>query len=364
MKKLVAWALGAIIALGAAAFAALYFIPAVQDHVIAGMIASEIGPPRMELVGDDALRVAICGSGSPMPDPDRASACNLVMAGGRIFVVDVGPGSWARVARWRLPVERVGAVFLTHFHSDHLGDLGEANLQSWVAARPEPLVVYGGPGVERVVAGFNDAYAMDRSHRIAHHGADYLPERLGVMEARAIAGADGAPLPLGSSVVVFEADGITVTAFPVEHGPVTPAYGYRFDYKGRSVVFSGDTHRTDELVRMSKGADLLVHEAMLKDVVGWMRAAAEAKGQTRIEHIFHDIPDYHASPRDAALTAQAAGVRHLVLSHLIPPIPHWLGKRLFLRDTGVEGVETHLAWDGMLIELPAGGDEVRFGAVR
>ncbi|MCC6918855.1 MAG: MBL fold metallo-hydrolase [Alphaproteobacteria bacterium] len=358
--RMLRWAIFAVVGIAGAGLAALYFIPAVQDRVIAGIIDDAFSRQRDDLVGEDALRVAICGSGSPMSNLERSPACHLVFAAGKIFVVDAGPGSWMHVTRWQVPQDRVAAVLLTHFHSDHIGDLGEVNLQTWVAQRPQRLAVYGGPGIDRVVAGFNEAYAMDRSHRMAHHGPEFLRPDLGEMEAHLIAAPDGTPLRGDEDAVVYDDGALKITAFAVHHDPVVPAYGYRFDYRGRSLVFSGDTAKSDSLVRHAQGADVLIHEAMLKTTVAEMEAAAARHGRTPFAKILHDIPDYHASPRDAAETAAEAGVAHLVLSHLIPPLPHWLGARVFLRDTGVGQVDVRLGYDGMLITLPAGSKDAVF----
>lgn len=341
--------------------AAFYFVPAVQDFVIAGIIRQAFEQQHDALFGDDALRVAICGSGAPLADANRRPACNLVFAGGKIYVVDAGAGSFARVAKWRLPLDRLEAVLITHFHSDHIADLPEARLQSWVAQRPTPLPVYGGPGVERVVSGFAEAFALDDFYRITHHGADFLKPEAGRMLPREIANADGSPLTGMQSATLLEKDGLKITAFAVDHAPVIPAYGYRFDYKGRSVVFSGDTQKSESLALHAKGADVLIHEAMDKNIVGLLQDAASQAGRYSAQKIFHDIPHYHASPQDAALTAQQAGVPHLVLTHLLPPIPAWLGEKIFLRGAEVAGVAPRIAFDGMLIELPAGSDQVIFG---
>lgn len=364
MKRLVRILLGFLtmaVLLAAMAAAAVYFIPSVQDRVIARTIARAFATRHDDLMRDDGLRVAVCGSGSPLADPARRPACNLVFAAGRIYVVDAGAGGFARVARWRLPLQHIQAVFLTHFHSDHIADLPEVKLQSWVGQRPAPLTVYGGPGVSRVVAGFTEAFALDDSYRIAHHGADFLKPETGPMRPVEIANPDGAPLTGMQSAVVLQKDGLTITAFAVDHAPVIPAYGYRFDYKGRSVVFSGDTHKSPGLAQHAKDADVLLHEAMDKNIVGEMNEAARRAQNHSAQKIMQDIPGYHASPRDAAETAKQAGVRHLVLTHLIPPIPGFLGRRIFLRGTDVGDVETRIAFDGMLIELPAGSSEVRFG---
>ena len=349
-----------VVIIGAVIAAVLYFSPAAQDIVVTRGIDRTMAVQRDDLLTDDALRVAICGSGSPLPDSERNQPCNLVMAGGKIFVVDAGSGSFSLVGRWRLPMDKITAVFLTHFHSDHFGDLPIVNLLSWVTQRQQPLAVFGGPGVSRVVSGFETAYALDDFYRTGHHGEGFLKPELGQMYPHTIANPDNTTLTGDQSVVVLQKDGLTITAFAVDHPPISPAYGYRFDYKGRSVVFSGDTVKSASLTKHSKDADVLLHEAMDKDIVGKMNAAAKQGKRIVAEKITHDIPDYHATPADAAQTAQAAGVGQLVLTHLFPPLPSWLGGRVFLRGTDVENVKTRIAHDGMLIELPVNSKEVRF----
>jgi len=349
----------AAIAAGALA-AAVLLVPAVQDRVVGIAIDRAVRLRGDEVFGDDALRVAFCGTASPLPHPMRARSCVAVFAGGRFVVVDVGPDSWNRFASWRIDASRIDAVFLTHFHSDHIGELGEWNLQTWVAGRPSALAVVGPPGVERVVAGFEEAYAFDTAYRIAHHGAEFLRPDVGRMEARAVAGpADGA-----GPAVAWEKDGLRVTAFAVDHAPVRPAYGYRFDYRGRSVVVSGDTVKTRSVVEAARGADVLVHEAQANHLVARLADAAEKAGRHRAAKILRDIPSYHTSPVDAARVAQEAGVKLLVLTHLTPPPPNALVERVFTRGVAdVRPGDWIVADDGLLLELPQGSDAIRVGRI-
>jgi ribonuclease Z len=178
----------------------------------------------------DGLYVAVVGSGSPLTDARRGNPCAAVIAGGRIFVVDAGERSAETMGRMQLASNRIAAVLLTHFHSDHIGGLGTVNLQRWVAdAADVPLRVLGPPGVERVVAGFNEAYALDNGYRIAHHGPEVVRPSGAGMVAEPFSFGEGE-----DSKVVLDEDGLKVTAFLVDHTPVAPAVGYRFDYRGRS----------------------------------------------------------------------------------------------------------------------------------
>jgi ribonuclease Z len=340
---------------GAAALAVLAALvlrlPAVEDRILDAALRRLVVVPG-ELFADDAMRVLLCGTSSPFPHPTRARPCTAVFAGGRFFVVDAGPGSWNRLALWRVDGARIGGVLLSHFHSDHIGELGEFDLQTWVAGRPGPLRVFGPPGVERVVAGFEEAYALDAGYRIAHHGADLLSPETARME----------PHVVRAPGVVLEEQGLRITAVEVGHHPVAPAFGYRFDWGGRSVVVSGDTVKDARLIEAARGADVLVHEAQANHVVARIREAAERAGRTGMARILGDIPDYHTAPVDAAAAANEAGVKLLLLTHLTPPPTPGLLERIFVR--GVSEVRRDgwiLGDDGLLVELPAGSQQVVVG---
>jgi ribonuclease Z len=335
-------------------------IPSFQDAVVRRMARQILGNAQVALFDENAMRALVCGSASPLADPDRASACIAVFAGGRFYVVDTGLAVWENFALWRIPGDRVGALFFTHFHSDHIADLGEFNLQTWAAGRPGPLRVFGPRGVERLVAGFSEAYALDREYRTAHHGTEVMNPERGQMEAIPFDVVESE----SAGTVVLEENGLVVRAFLVDHAPIKPAVGYRFDYKGRSVVVSGDTVRAESLVAASKGADVLFHEAQANFLVAILSEEAAAVDNTQYSRILADIPSYHTSPVDAAKIANAAGVKLLVLYHLTPPPPNRIVDRIFMRgvsDVRSEGVV--LSRDGLLVTLPGGSDVIDVGEI-
>ncbi len=303
----------------------------------------------MAMLTDGQLHVVMCGTGSPITDANRASACVAVVAGGEVVLIDTGPGAWRQVALNKVPAQNVSAILLTHFHSDHIGDLGEAITQTWLAGRAKPLEVYGPPGVERVVAGFAQAYGLDVDYRIAHHTEQLLP--------RAASGAVAREVKLKApddAAIVFERNGLKVIAFKVEHDPVKPAYGYRLDYRGRSAVISGDTTKNANVVRHATGADLLIHEVLAKDVLTIASSSLERAGDKRRATLTRDIMDYHTSPVEAAEVAAAAKVETLVFTHMVPPINPPVTEQMFLR--GVADVfkgKVVIAKDGLRFDLPA-----------
>jgi ribonuclease Z len=232
-----------------------------------------------------------------------------------------------------------------------------------VAGRAAPLALVGPPGTEKVAAGLNMAYEADHGFRKAHHehGAFKLPPDAGRLQARVITMPEPPASGLATGVAWRDGD-LTVTAIKVAHEPVTPAYAYRFDYKGRSVVVSGDTRKWPPLAEAAKGADVLIHEAQNADMTRQLAQALAGMGNARMSSLMTDTLTYHTTPVEAAEIARAAGVKRLVLYHLTQAGLPMYSPEAFTRGMDAGGpLDWRLAKDGMTIDLPPGSDEVRFG---
>ncbi len=363
MKRVAGWLAVVVGALALTAALAFQFMPAVQDRVFAAGARQQLARESQLPTTDDALRVLLCGTSSPLPLRQSAKACTLVIAGGQLFIVDIGPEASENLALWRVPTPKVTAVFITHFHSDHIGELGELNMQGWAQGRTRPLDVYGPAGLAEVVAGFNAAYSFDRQYRHAHHnhGKGLLPLAAGVMIAHPADFVQPGDIPSGRTQIVYSAGGVVVTAIETDHRPVSPAFSYRFDYKGRSVVITGDTVFNAGLARAAKGADVLVSEAQVHHLQNIMAREAGAIGQTTLASVLKDTSRYHINPVEAARLANQAGVRELVYTHIAPPLVFGFLKTPWLRGVSAERPEgVTIGRDGMLITVPLDGSAVRF----
>lgn len=240
----------------------------------------------------------LLGTGYPRPDPERAGPSSAVVVGDKLFVVDVGRGVTQRLWASGIPLKNLRAVFLTHLHSDHISGLPDLFNTSWIFGRYEPLRLYGPPGTRELADAMVAFFAVD------------VPIRRDLTEMHPGAGAT-VDTRVVAEGVVYEDPDVKISAFRVDHRPVSEAFGYRFDGGGRSIVISGDTRPSDNLIQHAKGADVLVHEAYLPEHferVDTPEVAARLKA-------------YHTSAEEAGQVAQAAGVKLLVLTHLVPGGP-------------------------------------------
>ena len=305
----------------------------------------------------DGLHLALCGTGSPFPDPTRAGPCSAIIAGDRLFIVDTGEGSARNLGYMGIPAAKIEAIFLTHFHSDHIDGLGPFLLQRWgLGTFQTPTPIYGPTGVDKVVDGFRAAYVLDFGYRVAHHTEKIMPP----------GGSGGKgfpfalpPVDMGDSIVVLDDKGLRITAFRVNHAPIEPAVGYRFDYKGRSIVISGDTTATPSLVAAAKGVDILVHEALQPKLVQLLETEFKNRNLSNMGQVMHDILNYHTTPEEAAQQATRAGAKHLVLNHIVPPMPVAYAYPAFLGDAKkFFDKPITVGEDGMLFSLPTGTTDI------
>lgn len=265
------------------------------------------GRPQARTLDPDAgISVILLGTGIPIPNPQRGTACTAVIAGDRAFLVDTGRN--CVVTLDQAGIFDLDAIFYTHYHSDHFIGLGEILLNFGVAGIDRSIPVLGPPGAVEVVEGIVAAYRLDLDYRITHHGEKFSEA---VMNPTVTEHEPG---------VVLDEDGLKVTMFPVCHEPIEPAVGYRFEYRDRIVVISGDTRVCPEYAAGAEGADLLVSEAENAAMFNPGLALARATGNTRQLEMIQEGMEYHAETLALARMAQEAGVKKLALTHLFPSI--------------------------------------------
>ena len=241
------------------------------------------------------MDVVTLGTGSPVPDPNRAGSATLVRAAGAILLFDCGRGVVMRLAGAGAFPPMLTRQFLTHLHSDHITDFNDVVTTRWVMSPVEnPLPVTGPPGTEAFVARTLAMLEDDVRYRLDHHAdLDWGPACSTTEVADAVA---------------WEGDGIAVTAAPTDHRPVAPTVGYRVEAEGKVVAIAGDTVPCEGLDRICNGADVYVQTVIRPDLV-----------RTVPSPRFQDILDYHSSCEDAGKTAARGGVKALVLTHMVPP---------------------------------------------
>lgn len=245
------------------------------------------------------FRVTLLGTGLPIPYPDRFGPATLVEAGEQKLLFDAGRGSTIRLYQLKIPFMSVTPLFLTHLHSDHVVGIPDLWLTGWLATpwagRRTPFHVIGPVGTKELMQNTEQAYAADIRIRVADENLPPEGATINVEEFQ----HDG---------VVYEKEGVRVTAFEVDHGAVIkPAFGYRVDHEGRSVVISGDTRFSENVIKYGTGVDLLIHE------VGAVRS--EIANEPYIKRIIA----HHTSPQEAGTVFTRARPKLAVYTHLVLP---------------------------------------------
>ena len=293
-------------------------------------VVSVLVPPAAQ--GQD-LKVTLLGTGCPPPVMNRFGPSILVEAGGQALVFDAGRGALQRLRQLNVRWQDVQGVFLTHLHSDHVVGFPDLWLTGWIMppGRSVPLQVWGPRGTRNMMAHLEQAYEFDLRIRVQD---DRLPRDGAVLTAHEI-----------DEGVVYDRDGLKVTAFEVDHAPVKPAFGYRIDYNGRSVVLSGDTRVSENLIRHAQGVDVLVHEVASPNALEREGVPAE---RARI------VLAHHTTPEQAGEVFARTKPKLAVYSHIVAP--NATEEDLFPQTRKTYAGPVELGEDMMVIEV---GEQIR-----
>ena len=255
---------------------------------------------RSDAQGTRTRLILLGTGGGPTPKKSVSAPAQVIVINGAAYVVDCGDGVARQLVLADVPLRGVRHVFITHQHSDHNADFGNLLLLAWASGLATNVDIWGPPPLAKMADLFLAMNAYDIDIRIRDEGRPPLAPLMH-------------PHELTRGGVVMRDDNVTVTSALVDHPLVEPAFAYRFDGPDRSIVISGDTARSDSLVNLAKGADVLVHEAM------WMPAvdrivSRDPNAATLRKHLLAS----HTAAEDCGRVAEAAGVKTLVLSHLVP----------------------------------------------
>lgn len=267
----------------------------------AGLLIGPSLPVRRARQRANATRLILLGTGGgPRPRVNRTASSQVILVDDAAYVVDCGDGVARQLAAAGIPLTTLRHIFITHHHSDHVADYGTLIQLAWAVGLDRRLDTWGPPPLEHVTKSFLEMSAYDIRIRIADESYPPLAPLIHPHE-----------LTRAGPVVTDGTVKVTTTLVP--HPIVEPALAYRFDTPDRSIVISGDTAFSENLIELARGADVLVHEAMY--LPGVDRLAARVPNHPGLKR--HLLAS-HTSAEDAGRVAQAAGVRLLVLSHLVP----------------------------------------------
>ena len=345
MKKFIKISVTLLIALIVIALSALN-LPSVQDKILNIGLNNLTNNSISFLDKEDTLKVVVCGSRSPLPAPGRAEACILVEAGDDIYIFDIGNGSNVNLQQYQVPWPNVKGIFISHMHSDHLADLPDAHLASWVQGRELPLKVYGPEGINLVTKGFELAYSADFQYRNDHHGDKIMP--------MSVAGYDTNEIK-DNQYINNNTAGLEILPFAVNHQPVNHAFGFKISYKGRSIVISGDTINDGSVQKYSQDIDLLIHSAISLDIVERIRSVTPIP---QLDKILFDIQNYHTPIEEAGEIARDANVKHLLIYHAIPTPTNNIMEKVFYRPLQDIFPDYTPSVDGTRIILPVESNEI------
>lgn len=239
-------------------------------------------------------------AGGPRPRKTRSAPAQAIAVGDAVYVIDCGDGVARQMVNAGLPLASIRGVFVTHHHSDHQADYGNLLLIAWTAGLQTPVDTYGPPPLEQMTRQFLEMNEADIGTRVADEGRPPLAPLIRAHD-------------ISKGGQIFSDDNVKVTSALVDHPPIATALAYRFDTANRSIVISGDTKVSPSLIGLARGADVLVHEAIIPSAVDRL-----IRNVPNAPDLKRSILSHHTPAEDVGRVAAAAGVRKLVLSHLIP----------------------------------------------
>jgi ribonuclease BN (tRNA processing enzyme) len=246
-------------------------------------------------------------AGGPVPGRSREMTSHVMLSNGAAYLLDCGMGVTNQYARTGIPFQALKSIFITHHHADHNVEYGPLLIVGWIQGLQLDVRAFGPPPLKQMTDDFMRAYRQT----VDFWAEDFHMKPLTSVNVQEISAAG----------LVTQDDNVKVSAILVEHPPVKPALAYRFDFKDRSIAFSGDTAPLEAVAKMAKGADVLVHETMYvpaveKYIQGQIAQGRPVKFDAFMAHMKAD----HTPCEDVGRIAQEAGVKTLVLSHLTPAI--------------------------------------------
>jgi ribonuclease BN (tRNA processing enzyme) len=251
--------------------------------------------------------VLLATAGGPVPGRSREMTSHVMLSNGVAYVLDCGMGVTDQYARTGIPFSALKSIFITHHHADHNIEYGPLLIVGWIQGMPLDVRAFGPPPLNLMTQDFMRAYKQT----VDFWAEDLQMKPLTSVNVQEVSGAGP----------VMRDDNVKISSIVVEHPPVKPALAYRFDFKDRSIAFSGDTAPLDAVAKMAQGADVLVHETMYVPAVEEYIKSQIAKGRpVKFEAFMAHMKADHTPSEDVGRIAQEAGVKTLVLSHLTPAI--------------------------------------------
>jgi ribonuclease BN (tRNA processing enzyme) len=289
--------------------------------LLAALVAAGAAAPSLHAQSQSATGthlILLGTAGGPSIKKARAQPASALIVNGSVYIIDTGNGVGRQMALAGIAPQALRAVFITHNHSDHVADYGTLLLRAWQSGLKKPVDTFGPPPLVSMTRSYMQYMDWDIQLRIKDENRPPFEPLV-------------RPHDITREGIIFQDDNVRVTAAEVSHGAAKPAYAFRFDTADRSIVFSGDTSKSANLVKLAKGADVLVHEILNVDAVDAMVQATDPGNAELKRHII----EAHSPVADVGAVATEAGVKKLVLTHILPTgQAQWDRPELWMQEVG------------------------------